>query len=182
MAAVLAVAGGVIHLAVTRHHFDDAAMTTGFALTGAAQLVVAAGLALATSPRVRAAAVLLHASILVTWLASRTVGLAVVPGAEDPAPFAMADTIANLLGIGVLAALAAATSVGRRAAGIPFSSSTARWATTVVALVALALAVPAVLAPHRHGGHDHPNGGEVPAGPGHAPPGGDHDDHVHDHG
>jgi hypothetical protein len=182
LAAVLAVTGGVTHLAVIRHHLDYAAMTTGFALIGVAQLVVAAGLALVPLPRVRAAAVVLHASILVTWLASRTVGLAVVPGAEDPAAFGMADTIANLISVGVLASLIAASRVGRRRALTAFSARMARRLTTAVAVAALVLAVPAILAPHSHRGHGHPGVGGVPAGPDHAPPGGDHDDHTHGHG
>jgi hypothetical protein len=182
IAAVLAVAGGVIHLAVIRHHLDYAAMTAGFAFMGVAQVIVASRLALAPSPRARVAAVVLHASILAIWLASRTVGLAVVPGAEDRAAFGLADTIANVLGAGVLAALAGATVAGRRDARTPFSPRTARRVVTVVAIAALGFAVPAVLAPHSHTGHDHPDAGEIPAGPDHAPPGGDHHDHDRDHG
>jgi hypothetical protein len=167
---------------VIRHHLDYAAMTVGFALMGAAQLVVAAGVALAPSPRVRTTAIMLHASILVTWLASRTIGLAVVPGAEDPAAFGMADSIASLLGAGVLAALIAVADRGRRAARTAFSPRTARRITAVVVIAALGLTVPAVLAPHSHVGHDHRDVSEVPAAPDHPRPGGDHDDHPHDHG
>jgi hypothetical protein len=179
-AAMLAAAGGVIHLAVIRHHLAYAAITAGFALMGVAQLVVALGLALAPAPRTRVTAAVLHASILAIWLVSRTVGLALVPGAEDPAAFGVADTIANLFGAGVLAALAAPMAAGRRASHTVFPPRTARRVGAVVAIAALALAVPAVLAPHSHAGHDHPGAGEMPVGPDHAPPGGDH--HDHDHG
>jgi hypothetical protein len=176
----LAAAGGAIHLAVIRHHLDDAATTAGLALMGVAQLVVALGLTLTSALRTRVTAVLLHASILAIWLVSRTVGLALVPGAEDPAAFGVADTIANLFGAGVVAALATATVAGRRVGRTPFSPGTARRVVTVVAIVAVGFTIPAVLAPHSHAGHDHPGAGEMPVGPDHAPSGGEH--HDHDHG
>jgi hypothetical protein len=175
VAGVFAVAGGVIHLAVIRHHVEYAAITLGFAVMGSAQLVAAAGLLTRPTRRVRAASVTLHAVIVTTWLVSRTVGLGYVSGAEDPAPFGIADTIANLLGAGVIATLVAAAPV--RAA---LSTRAAHTVTALAGVAAVALAVPAALAPHHHADHDHP-GTEVPAEDQHGP-GDGHAEDGHDHG
>jgi hypothetical protein len=180
VAALLALAGGVIHLAVIRHHLDEAAVTAGLALIGGAQLLVAAGLTTAPSRRVRGAGVLVHTSVVATWLVSRSVGLVVVPGAEDPVAFGVSDTIANLLGAGVIAALAVAFHLERRPTDFAVTARVARRATILVAIVAVGLTVRAVLAPHNHSGHGPVDVGEVPADPDHAPSGGR--DHTHDHG
>jgi len=105
LAAMLAAASGLIHIAVVRHHIDYGVITAGFALMGGAQLLVAAGLLIKPQSRVRLVGAMLHAGILATWLSSRTVGLTVVRGAEEPVSFGFPDTIANLFGMGVIACL-----------------------------------------------------------------------------
>jgi hypothetical protein len=176
-AAVLAVSSGVIHLAVVRHHLDYAAMSAAFALMGGAQLLVAARLLIKPSPSVRLIGLLLHAWIVATWLLSRTVGLVVVPGAEGRAPFGLADTVANVFAVGVIASLVTIDRVHRGSVRAAFSSRVARAALPVIAVTALSLTLPAAFASHHHADHDHPTTGE-PA-PGHAPPVDGHDDHDH---
>jgi hypothetical protein len=181
VAAVLAVASGVIHLAVVRHHLDDAVVTAGFALMGGAQLVVGVGLITRPASRARLAG-LLHAGIVATWVLSRTVGLVVVPGAEERASFGFADTIANMFSLGVIAALATIDRTDRRSARHPLSARVARGVLVAVGVAAVAVAAPAALAPHQHAGHDHPATGEPASGHDHAPTDDGHDDPAHDHG
>jgi hypothetical protein len=146
---------------------------------GSAQLVAAAGLLARPTRRVRAASVTLHAVIVTTWLVSRTLGLGYVSGAEDPAPFGIADTIANLLGAGVIATLVAAARAEPRPVRAALSTRAAHTVIALAGIAAVALAVPAALAPHHHADHDHP-GTEAPAevqhgsGDGHAEDGHDH--------
>lgn len=182
VAAVLAGASGTIHLAVVRHHLDDGVVTSGFVMMGVAQLLVAAGLRTGSAARLRRAGLLLNAAIVATWLVSRTVGLVVVPGAEERAVVGVADTIANVFAFSVMASLA---TIGRARTPLPrFTPSrrAARRAVAMLTVAALSLTVPAVLAPHQHSGHDHPATGEPAPGHGPTPSGDGHDDHTHDHG
>ena len=182
VATVLATAGGVIHLSVIRHHLGYELITAGFAVMGGAQLFFAAGMLIDSSRRLRVAGMTLHASIVTTWLLSRTVGLVVVPGAENRASFGFADTTANAFAIGVIVALVAVAHVEARPERAALSVRASRAAWLLMVLTA-AVTVPAVLATHDHAGHDRPTG-DGPAVPanGHAPGAGGSDDHGHDHG
>jgi hypothetical protein len=182
MAAVITAAGGVIHLAVIRHHLDYVATTVGFAVIGAAQLLIAAGLLRGSTARLRTAALLVHATIVATWLLSRTVGLVIVPGAEDRVPLGVADTIANALAIGVIAALVAAARGERRSVRVAVARRLARGVTAVVAVATVALTAAALLAPHDHAAHDHPATDEQVPGHDHGPAVGTNDAHTHGHG
>lgn len=182
LAAVFAAASGLIHIAVVRHHLDYSVITAGFALMGSAQLLVAAGLLIKPHSRVRLAGTTLHAGILATWLLSRTVGLIVVRGAEEPVSFGFPDTIANLFGIAVIACLVMIELVIHRTRRSTLPAHTARGVIALIAVAAIALMVPAVSAPHAHTGHDHPAPSEPESGHDEAPTLDGHDDHAHDHG
>ncbi len=183
IAAVLALGAGAIHLAVVRHHPDAAVVATGFVLMGLAQLLVALRLRTAPTRRARAAGVWVHVSILATWLLSRTFGLLVVPGAEDRAAFGLADVVANLLGAAVVVALVLAAGVERRPAAGLLTTRTAHRVTVAVAVTAILMAVPAVLAPHHHGGHIHADDGGGAPEADHPTLGDDHDaGEIHGHG
>lgn len=178
IAVLLTGAGGVIHFAVIRHHLGNAIVTSGFVLIGGAQLLAAALLLTRPSPRTRRAVILLHTTVFSAWLLSRTVGLVVVPGAEDRAPVGVADSIANAFAVSVVVVLVRTIHVEQRRVR---SSALLRVPRTVVAVIAVAivsLTVAAGIAPHDH---DHPATGEhVPEHDGPAVAG--HDDHTHDHG
>jgi hypothetical protein len=88
--ATLALAGGLIHAAVIRHHLAYFAVTTGFAAMAAAQWWFAFRMLGPPTNRVRLIGVALYSVIVATWLLSRTVGLASVAGAEEPAPVSVA--------------------------------------------------------------------------------------------
>lgn len=181
VAAVLAVAGGLIHLAVVRHHLDYAVIAAGFALMGGAQLLVAVGLFTRSTSRSRLAGFLLHAGIVVTWLLSRTVGLVIVPGAEGGVPFGVADTTANVFALGVIASLGTIGRIDHLCARVRLSTRVERYAVGVIALAAVGLTGPAAFAPHEHAGHDHLASSEPTPGQDDHPPTVDiHDDHHHD--
>ena len=182
VAAVFAAASGLVHLAVVRHHLDYGVITAGFALMGGAQLLVAAGLVIKPQSRVRLAGIVLHAGIAATWLLSRTVGLIVVRGAEDPVSFGFPDTIANLFGIAVIACLVMRELMVHRSRRRTLPARAARGVIALIAVAAFALMVPGVSAPHAHAGHDHPVPSEPESGHDEAPALDDHDDHAHDHG
>lgn len=182
IAAVLSVGGGVVHLAVIRHHLDDTAVTVGFALTGFGQLLLAVGLLALSSTRVRAAGVLLHASIVITWLVSRTVGLAVVPGAEHREPFGLADTVANAFGVCVVVALIAAHLLSSKSDRQELRVGVTPAVTALAVVAVFALTVPAALASHEHGVHDHPVDGQPMPAHDHPPIDEHGAAHDHDHG
>lgn len=177
--ATLASAGGLIHAAVIRHHLAYFAVATGFAAMAAAQWWFAFRMLGRPTNRVRLLGVALHSVIVATWLLSRTVGLASVAGAEEPAPVGVADVTANLYSTLVVAMLARtwwSTRCGRRPLVL------LRLAGPITALVAVGVlvgAVPAVLADHDHGNHE-PPAGHQPVDDGHDDDG--HDDDGHDHG
>ena len=147
--ALFSFAGGAIHFAVIRHHLESVPLTAAFALMGGAQWWFAAR-ALAMSSLTRSAGLVLHAAILSTWLLSRTVGLALVPGAEQPAPIGTADLVANLFAAVVVVTLVLLKELDRRPSPALVREGSARAIWLVIAAAVLLAGVPAVLAPHDH--------------------------------
>lgn len=179
--ALLAFAGGVIHAAVIRHHVADLAVATAFAAMAAAQWWFAWRMLRNPTDRVRLLGVWLHGAILGTWLVSRTVGLAVVPGAEDPAPVGVSDATATVFSILVVVALARARSSGWRERRPVMPRRLAACIAGIVTVGVLLATVPAVLADHDHAAHEHP-GSDTPDSQDDHDPVDDHHDDGHDHG
>ncbi|MGE0309011.1 MAG: hypothetical protein AB7Q27_25025, partial [Acidimicrobiia bacterium] len=87
---------------------------TGFAVMAAAQWWFVFRMLRRPTSRVRLFGAGLHGAIVATWLQSRTFGLAVVPGAEDPAPVGVVDVTAIVFLLLVIVALAGTWWSGRR--------------------------------------------------------------------
>lgn len=180
IAVLLTGAGGVIHLAVIRHHLDDVVVTSGFALIAGAQLLSAALLLTRPSARTRMGVAVLHATVLTTWLLSRTVGLVILPGAEDRAPVGLADSIANAFAVCVVVILVRTIRVEQRRVRSWVPPRPSR-IVAAAAIAVVSLTAAACLAPHEHANHDHPATGEHM--PEHDEPAvAGHDDHTHGHG
>jgi hypothetical protein len=178
--ALLASGGAIIHLSVIRHHLDFPGLAVGFGAMGLAQSWFAARVFTKPSPRVCWAGAGLHVTIAATWLASRTTGLAVVAGAQHPAAIGVADLTANIMSLAVVAGLVAAGVTGRTGQRKAQGTVVERWITALAGAVVLLTAVPAVLAPHDHAGHELDDGSSVVGGHDHGDgPAGDHD---HGHG
>lgn len=180
--AIFAFASGVIHLAVIRHHLHYATIVVGFAVIAGAQAWFAVQMFTRPSRRAQQLGMLLHLAIVSTWLLSRSVGLAIVPGAEDPSPVGLADAIATALSTMVIVALLTTARFDRRSSDDLVSLRASRGIVASIALGALIATLPAALAPHDHARHGHPRTAE-PAPEGDREPGVDgQDDHAHDHG
>ena len=175
--ASCAFAGGLIHLAVVRHHLDSVVVAAAFIAIGSAQLLFSAWMVAGPSARARRTGLLLHLAIVTTWLLSRTVGLVVVPGAEARAAVGVADIVATTLSLAVLASLL--TMARFRLERVALPARLSRGLAAAVAIVALAVTVPAVTANHDHGGHGpsaEASGTEHERAPARI-----HDGHVHVH-
>jgi hypothetical protein len=153
--AALALAGAAIHFAVIRHHAEFVAIAIGFGVMGIAQSAVAVRMFVRPSRAARRMAVTVHATILTVWVLSRTTGLVVVPGAEDPSRVGLADLIATAFGVAVIICVGALNRLERRPArSQPIALQ--RGLAAAVGVVVLALAAPAIAAPHVHDhGHAH---------------------------
>jgi hypothetical protein len=149
-AAVLAAAGGAIHLSVVREHGDLAVVATGFALMGITQCLLAAGILARRSRRLILVAGAVHATLVVVWLLSRTTGLLVIPGAEDAEPVGIADLAAATLSLGVVGVAVITLVLDRTAMTVAVPARAGRWMTALVLAGAVSLSVPAVLADHSH--------------------------------
>ena len=173
MVASLALASGLIHLAVVRHHLGYAVVAAAFVAIGGTQVLFAALMAARPSAQVRTVGLLMHLAVLTTWLLSRTIGLVVVPGAEAPAPVGVADVTATLLSVAVIASLLAVGRVDRRPNVVALPARLSRGVATAVTILALGVTVPAAAASHDHAHHgppsaDAPGGGQPPAATVHA--------------
>lgn len=180
--ALLAFAGGLIHAAVVRHHLTDLAVATTFCAMAAAQWWFALRMLRNPTDRVRLLGVWLHGAIIGTWLVSRTVGLAVEPGAEDPAPVGVSDGTACVFSLLVLVALAGARWSGWRERRRVMTRRLAGCVTGIVTVGVLLAAVPAVLGDHDHADHQHPGSDTTDSQHDHDPVDDHHDDDGHDHG
>jgi hypothetical protein len=155
-AALLAVCGGVVHLAQVRHHFSYPTVAAAFAMMGTAQVLLAALLVWRPSRRLPWVGIAVHAAITAAWLMSRTVGLGFVAGASDPQDVGMADAIATAISVVVIAVSARLILMSHRRVQpglVPVGVARVLMAT--VGAVTLASAIPASWAGHDH---DHTSG------------------------
>ena len=155
--ASLALFDGLIHVAVVRHHLDYSVVAAGFIVIGSAQVLFGVLMVARPSAPARTVGLLLHLAIVSTWLLSRTVGLALVPGAEDPAPVGVADITATVLSVAVIASLVAMTRLEQRTQLVAVPARVSKSIAGAVAIVALAVTVPAASAGHDHTDHDRPS-------------------------
>lgn len=174
-AAVFATAGGLIHLTVSRLHLDFPVVVAGFVLMGVAQWVFAFTILRRPTSFVANTGGVLHAAIVAVWILSRTAGLAFVPGAEDVASVGVADIVATTFSVAVIGTVVVWRALSRSQANVNVANSGVRTVVAALAIGALFLTVPAIAAPHHHGGshvltdpaegHTHEN--ETPGPTGH---------------
>ncbi len=104
-AAVFAFAGGLIHLAVIRQHFDFPIVAGGFAFIGIAQWIFALTVLKHPIRLIVALGGILHTAIAGIWILSRTTGLPFLPGVEEPALVGVVDTVATTFSVGAIGAV-----------------------------------------------------------------------------
>jgi hypothetical protein len=174
VAASASAGAGLVHAAAAGSHNDDAALAWLFAATAILQLGWAALVLVRPWTALVAGGVVLNGACVVTWVLSRTVGLAGPLANVEAvgAPDAIAAMLATLACLAALAVLL----LGSRA------SARLDAPVLVVSVVAvLALVVPAMAAPHEHSdgddGHVHR---ELAAAPAPAPADSHSDAHTHD--
>jgi hypothetical protein len=159
--AALASAGaGLIHAAAAGAHAGDRVMVVLFAMVAVAQVGWAAVALQRPERGVALAGAGLNAVLVLAWLATRTVGLPLVHALREPEAAGVQDTVCA--GLGLVAAGLALGAVVRprwRAGAMPPLAASA------LAVLVVALAVPAMAADHAHGGdaHDHEAGAEETA-------------------
>jgi hypothetical protein len=174
VAALASAGAGLIHAAAAGTHTGDRVMVVLFAVAAVAQVAWAAVALQRPGRGVALAGVALNAALVVAWLATRTVGLPLVDALREPEAAGAQDTVCAVLGL-VAAGLALLAVVRPRWGAGALSPL----AGVALAVLVVALAVPAMAADHAHGGgaHDHETGGEETAA------GHDHDEAAteHDH-
>jgi hypothetical protein len=155
-AALLAVCGGVVHLAQVRHHLSYPTVVAAFAVMGAAQVMLASLLVWRPSRRLPWVGIAVHAAITSAWVLSRTVGLGFVDGVSDPQDVGIADAVATAISVAVMAVSARLILMSHRRVQpglVPVG--VARVLMAAVGAVTLASAIPASWAGHDH---DHTSG------------------------
>ncbi len=152
-AAIFALAGGLIHLAVVGSHLDYPLVAAGFAVMGTTQWAFALGIVKRPTRRLVVGGAVLHAGIAGIWVLSRTVGVPSVAGAEQVAAVGVADLVANIFSVGVVGAAVVWIGLSGAPAGVNVSSRATRVVAAAVAAGSLFLTVPALLAPHDHSSH-----------------------------
>jgi hypothetical protein len=165
VAAVASAAAGLVHAAAAGSHNGDRAVSLLFAATAAAQLIWAALAAHRPGRALVATGLTLNAVTILAWVLAHTAGLPIVAphGAES---VGVQDLLSALLGAFAAGGAGAALILGSRP-GAPARAVPALAPVAVAGVLALALAVPAMAAPHTHGaGDDH--GNVVAAGDDHA--------------
>jgi hypothetical protein len=150
VAAVLAAAGGLIHLGVIEDHTEYRAVAAGFAAMGISQLVVALWLFRSPSHRVFLLGAGLHAAIAATWALSRTVGLWFVPGEATAEEIGVADLVANTFSLGLIAVVVIVGALDRAVSPTVLPRTVARRMSGTAVAGALLLTGIAVSAPHAH--------------------------------
>lgn len=151
-AAVFATAGGLIHLTVTRQHFDFPIVVAGFVLMGVAQWVFAFTILKRPTTVVANTGGVLHAAIVAVWILSRTAGLAFVPGAEHVASVGVADIVATTFSVAVIGTVVVWRALSGSTANVNVPNPGVRTVVAALAIGALFLTVPAIAAPHHHEG------------------------------
>jgi hypothetical protein len=177
--AALASAGaGLIHAAAAGAHAGDRVMVVLFVMVAVAQVGWAAVALQRPERGVALAGAGLNAALVLAWLAARAVGLPLVDALREPEAAGVQDTVCA--GLGLVAAGLSLGAVVRprwRAGAMPPLAASA------LAVLVVALAVPAMAADHAHGGdeHDHEAGAEeTAAGHEHAASGDAHEDGAQD--
>jgi hypothetical protein len=155
IAAISAAADGLIHLNVIGDHLDSTLIAVGFAFMGVTQWLFALMILTRPSRIIFILGGILHSAMTTIWILSRTTGLWFVTGAENPAPVGVADLAANAFSIGVVGAtiIGISLSLSRPIDPILLPATISRLVIAVLLASALFLIVPALLAPHDHGGH-----------------------------
>ncbi len=156
VAAVLAAAGGVIHLGVIGDHTEYHVVAVGFAAMGISQCVVALWLFRRPSRGALLVAAGLHAAIGATWALSRTFGLWFIPGAAEATEIGVADLVANTFGIGLICVVVIVGALDRFASPTVLPRTVARRMAGTVVVGASLLTAIAVSAPHVHDTHGRP--------------------------
>lgn len=151
-AAVFATAGGLIHLTVTRQHLDFPVVVAGFVLMGVAQWVFGFTILKRPTTVIAVSGAVLHAAIVTVWIVSRTIGLAIVPGAEHVAPVGVADIVAITFSVAVIGTVVIWRALGRSIVNVNVPYPGFRTVVAVLVIGALFLTVPAIAAPHDHEG------------------------------
>ena len=149
-AAVFAVAGGLIHLTVTRQHLDFPIVAAGFVFMGVAQWVFAFTILKRPTTLIAVSGAVLHAAIVTVWILSRTIGLAFFPGAEHVAPVGVVDIVATSFSVAVVGTVVIWLALEGPIANVNVSHREFRTVAAVLAIGALFLTVPAIAAPHDH--------------------------------
>jgi hypothetical protein len=177
-ASALASAGaGLIHAVAAGAHGGDRVMVVLFALAAVAQVAWAAIALQAPRRGVALAGAGLNAALVLAWLATRTMGLPLVDAVREPEALGVQDTVCAALGLAAAGlALVAFVRPGWGAAALSPLAGAA------LAVVVVALAVPAMAADHEDGGaaHDHGSGAEGSAGGHDADQPGTEHDHADD--
>ena len=152
--ATFAAAGGLIHLEASIDHRELTVIATGFAAMAISQLVLVGVLLIRPSAKALVWIGALHAGIALVWIMSRTIGLSLIPGAEQAAQVGVADVVANTFSLAVVGVTIVALSLDRPSQAVPLHPNTVR-AVKVVALVgALILTVAALGETHDHAHND----------------------------
>jgi hypothetical protein len=150
VAALASAGAGLIHAAAAGAHTGDRVMVVLFAVAAVAQVGWAAVARERPTRGVALAGAGLNAALVLAWLATRTAGLPLVDALREPEAAGVQDTVCAVLGL-VAAGLALVAVVRpRRGAGAlpPVVAS-------ALAVLVVALAVPAMAADHAHGGGEH---------------------------
>jgi hypothetical protein len=158
--AVSAAAGAVIHIEAAFDHRDLVFVATGFLVMAIGQASVAIGVVIRPILPVIAAAGALHSAIFLTWVVSRTMGLAPIPGSEPVASVGVADVVANTFSIAVVAIAIVAITLHMTSETLTFPRMAARTLRAVSVVAAMILTVAALSAAHEHVDDD--AGGSVP--------------------
>ena len=151
--AVLAAAGGLIHLGVIGDHSEYHVVAAGFAAMGISQLVVALLLFRRPSRRVFLLGAGLHAAVSATWALSRTSGLWFIPGEAEASEIGVADLVANIFSLGVIGVVVIVSALDPAASPTVLPRNVARCMAGTVVAGAILLTAIAMSAPHVHASH-----------------------------
>jgi hypothetical protein len=161
LCAALATAGaGVLHLDAAGDHTEHWHIAGFFVTVAVVQLLWAAAVARRTfDRRVFVAGLAFDLAVLVVWVVSRAVGLPDwIPDAGGVEALGWKDATASGLALVAIAAGGMVLTMPATAAGALLAPRTGERILRAMAVAALVVTVPATLASHEHGDHEH---GEV---------------------